>query len=840
MAKSRIQGISIVLEGETTGLQKALRDVNKRSVELQQELRDVEKLLRFNPESTEALAQKQKILAQQVENTTEKLDRLRKAQDQVEKQFKSGDIGEKQYRAFRREIEYTEQQLRNLDKKLSSLDVNQVKQAKTQFDKLSQSINAAEENAGGLVNNLAGLAGGVAAGVGIGEVIEKSLDTSSLNTQIDISFNIPKESEESVRNAIKQVESYGTDATEALEGTRRQWALNADATDEANELAVKYASTITRAYSGVDFTEVIQESNELSKILSINNDEALALMDSLISIGFPPDQIDIIAEYGTQLQRIGYTSEEVMALFSAGVATGTQNIDRLIDGVKEGRIRMAEFGSVIDEETASLISQVGISSEQLKSWGQAIATGGEGGKQAMTEVASALQGIDDKTIQNQLGVKLFGTTFEDEGTKIIDTILGVNDNMLDMNGAIDNLNNKSIELDSDPMVRLKEAAADLMIALTPLLEIVADVIGAFANWVSENPKLAATITAIVTVLGILFGIFAALAPIITTITSIAGVLGTTIGAIATPVGWVVAAIVGLISIITALIVNWDWLKAKAIEIFGIVKDFIFQTWENIKSFFSTTIPEIINNIVNWFNDLPEKMGYALGVAIGKVIQWGVDLWNYLRTNVPVWIDNVVNFFSELPSKIWTWLIETINRVAEWGANLWNKGREIASQFISTVVDTLANLPSRMYDIGVNIVQGVWEGITGMWGWLTEKVSSFFSGIVDGVKDTLGIHSPSKVFEELGGYTGEGFALGIEGMSKAVSKAGQDMANAAIPTINIPSAKNLNNNQPQIVYLTTENYLDGKLIGTHTTKQVINNMGRSQKNFRRNKGGLASV
>ena len=408
MAKSRIQGITIELGLEKTGLDKALRDVNKRSVELQQELRDVEKLLKFNPESVEALAQKQKILTQQVENTTEKLDRLRKAQDQVEKQFKSGDIGEKQYRAFRREIEYTEQQLRNLDKKLSSLDVNQVKQAKTQFDKLTQSINAAEESAGGLVDNLAGLAGGVAAGVGIGEVIEKSLDTSSLNTQIDISFNIPKESEESVRNAIKQVESYGTDATEALEGVRRQWALNADATDEANELAVKYASTITRAYSGVDFTEVIQESNELSKILSINNDEALALMDSLISIGFPPDQIDIIAEYGTQLQRIGYTSEEVMALFSAGVATGTQNIDRLIDGVKEGRIRMAEFGSVIDEETASLISQVGISSEQLKSWGQAIATGGEGGKQAMTEVASAIAGIQDETLKNEIGIKVFG------------------------------------------------------------------------------------------------------------------------------------------------------------------------------------------------------------------------------------------------------------------------------------------------------------------------------------------------------------------------------------------------------------------------------------------------
>ena len=840
MAKSRIQGISIVLEGETTGLQKALRDVNKRSVELQQELRDVEKLLRFNPESVEALAQKQKILAQQVENTTEKLDRLRKAQDQVEKQFKSGDIGEKQYRAFRREIEYTEQQLRNLDKKLSSLDVNQVKQAKTQFDKLGQSINEAEESAGGLVDNLAGLAGGVAAGVGIGEVIEKSLDTSSLNTQIEISFNIDDEAQEVAKKLVKDLESYGLDATESLSAIQRQFNLNKEAGTESNEEIVRMAGTLQKAYSNLDLTEITQETYEISKTFGISQQEAIGLVQAMADIGFDTNQLDIISEYSEQLKRVGYTAEDVGGIFATATNLGVQNIDQLVDGIKEGRINMATFGYEVDDTTSTLLTQAGISVERFKELGKQISEGGETGKAAYGEVARMLQSIEDETIKNELATDIFGTKWEDSGENIINTILGISDSMVSIDEGIarnqENMNN----LNTDPMVRLKEAAADLMIALTPLLEIVADVIGAFANWVSENPKLAATITAIVSVLGILFGIFAALAPIITTITSIAGVLGTTIGAIATPVGWVVAAIVGLIAIVTALIVNWDWLKAKAVEIFGVVKDFIFQTWENIKSFFSTTIPEIINNIVNWFNDLPEKMGYALGVAIGKVIQWGVDLWNYLRTNVPVWIDNVVNFFSELPSKIWTWLIETINRVAEWGSNLWNKGREIASQFISTVVDTLANLPSRMYDIGVNIVQGVWEGITGMWGWLTEKVSSFFSGIVDGVKDTLGIHSPSKVFEELGGYTGEGFALGIEGMNKAVSKAGQDMANAAIPTINIPSAKNLNNNQPQIVYLTTENYLDGKLIGTHTTKQVINNIGRSQKNFKMNKGGLASV
>ncbi|MFD1444349.1 hypothetical protein ACFQ4V_11250, partial [Thermoactinomyces vulgaris] len=107
----RIKGITIELDGETKGLDKALSDVNKRSRELQKELRDVERLLKLDPGNVEALAQKQQILAKQIENTTERLNRLKAAQAQVEQQFQRGEIGADQYRAFRREIQFTEAQL---------------------------------------------------------------------------------------------------------------------------------------------------------------------------------------------------------------------------------------------------------------------------------------------------------------------------------------------------------------------------------------------------------------------------------------------------------------------------------------------------------------------------------------------------------------------------------------------------------------------------------------------------------------------------------------------------------------------------------------------------------
>lgn len=113
-----IKGINVVIGSDTTGLSNALSDVNKKSRDIQSELRQVEKLLKLDPTNTDLLAQKQKLLADAVTNTRDKLDRLKAAQDQVDQQFKNGDITEGQYRAFQREVVKTEQELNNLDGKL--------------------------------------------------------------------------------------------------------------------------------------------------------------------------------------------------------------------------------------------------------------------------------------------------------------------------------------------------------------------------------------------------------------------------------------------------------------------------------------------------------------------------------------------------------------------------------------------------------------------------------------------------------------------------------------------------------------------------------------------------
>lgn len=114
----KIKGITIEIGGDTQKLNKALEGVNKQSRDIQSELRQVERLLKLDPKNTELLAQKQKLLADAVENSRQKLGTLREAQRQVEEQFKRGEIGEEQYRAFQREVVKAEQELKKFEGQL--------------------------------------------------------------------------------------------------------------------------------------------------------------------------------------------------------------------------------------------------------------------------------------------------------------------------------------------------------------------------------------------------------------------------------------------------------------------------------------------------------------------------------------------------------------------------------------------------------------------------------------------------------------------------------------------------------------------------------------------------
>ena len=108
----RIKGITVLIDGDSVGLEKALKGVNQTSRKLQGELKDVQRLLKFDPNNAVLLAQKQKLLTDEIENTSKKLNTLKEAEAQVQQQFEKGEIKEEQYRAFQRELAQTENSLR--------------------------------------------------------------------------------------------------------------------------------------------------------------------------------------------------------------------------------------------------------------------------------------------------------------------------------------------------------------------------------------------------------------------------------------------------------------------------------------------------------------------------------------------------------------------------------------------------------------------------------------------------------------------------------------------------------------------------------------------------------
>ena len=134
MSKGRdIRGLTIEIGGDTTGLQKSLKNVNTEIKTTQAQLKDINNLLKLDPTNTELLQQKQKALADEISSTKEKLEALKTAEQQAQQQFVEGKISQEQYDALKREIIATEESLKSLE--------TEAKNAPTQMQQSIDGLN---------------------------------------------------------------------------------------------------------------------------------------------------------------------------------------------------------------------------------------------------------------------------------------------------------------------------------------------------------------------------------------------------------------------------------------------------------------------------------------------------------------------------------------------------------------------------------------------------------------------------------------------------------------------------------------------------------------------------
>jgi phage-related minor tail protein len=245
---SRIRGITIEIAGNTKPLEKALGDVNKRSNSLKTELKDVERLLKFNPQSAELLAQKQKLLADQVGTTTEKLGALKDAEKQVQEQVKKGEISEIQYRNFKREIEFTEGALRNLKTEFGKTATAGSESA----DKMKQSFHKARDAAKEVGSALAnGVVGAGAVGVAaVGGLVSGMQDYNQDLAKLKTNAYLAGKDIGLVEEAFMKVNEITGETDSAVETVSNLLASGfsdtqlADAIDLVNGAAIKFSDTL--------------------------------------------------------------------------------------------------------------------------------------------------------------------------------------------------------------------------------------------------------------------------------------------------------------------------------------------------------------------------------------------------------------------------------------------------------------------------------------------------------------------------------------------------------------------------------------------------------------------
>jgi hypothetical protein len=196
------------------------------------------------------------------------------------------------------------------------------------------------------------------------------------------------------------------------------------------------------------------------------------------------------------------------------------------------------------------------------------------------------------------------------------------------------------------------------------------------------------------------------------------------------------------------------------------------------------IPAVVEAVILIAEVLLDNMDKILDAAFQIIQGLAQGLLNALPKLIealPRIIASIIDFVTNNMPKI----IELgITLIVQLAAGLVKAIPELVKslpQIVAAIIEGLGKAVVSVVEIGKNIVKGIWEGIKSLGSWIKDKVSGFFSGIVDGVKNFLGIRSPSTVFEGIGGN----MALGIgEGFDKAMARVADDMQNAVPTDFNI--------------------------------------------------------
>lgn len=256
------------------------------------------------------------------------------------------------------------------------------------------------------------------------------------------------------------------------------------------------------------------------------------------------------------------------------------------------------------------------------------------------------------------------------------------------------------------------------------------------------------------------------------------------------------------------------LFAAITEVVAFVITGFAQLYEDISGFvtgvvqfFTVDLPNAINMLVQWFAQLPDNIATFLSMVIANVAAWVANMASNAVSAGSRFISGIAGFMSALPGNIASWLSGVISTVVGWVSQFASNATSAASQFASNLINGLASIPGQVTSIGSNIIQGLVNGVTGAAGKLIDAVKGAVGNAIEGAKNLLGIHSPSRVFREIGQYTMQGAALGVDDDAGLLLRSTDDAMRGMISTaqdIAVPGVGNVAGGESAVISWLAEN------------------------------------
>lgn len=702
MAKSSIKGITIKIGGDTTGLDKALKETNKKSRELESELKAVDKALKLDPNNVTLVKQKQDLLKDSIKETKSKLDVLKEAQSQVTAQYKKGEIDAGQYRAFQRELETTKSKLSSL--KDEKKNVNAIGTAfKEAKDKVEPVIKKVEK-----------------VGSVIGGATSKAVKFTATLGKIDTAM---------IGKAADGFKKYTQTIGVGLAAVTTALAANVEASREWNSDMTKLKTNAETSGNNFDFMK-----SKMQDLVAITgeSDSSIEALSNLMAVGFSDEQmtpainaLSGAVEKFPDTLKIESLSDSLQETLATGAATGqfSELIGRMGDSVDDFNAGLQSCTSEAERQQYALdwLANSGLS--EINDEYQSANKSTLDYERASFELQDALASLGTAFTPVMAGAKGMAADFLTKSLPAVQKLSGGFTKLFDGVSSL---------LDAYDSGGLDGLTEQIPVVISGLFSSASETL-------AENaPTL---ITAATTVLTSIIQSLAQSAPSL--INSILPSL----------LNGFFGLINALVSTIPTLVPE---LVQGAITLFLGLIDGLNDVIEQLMPMLPSLIKQITDTLIENQPAIIEGGFQLLTGLITGLTECTPDLIDAIIALIPVITDSLTENLPALVKAGMELIVALAKGLPDAIPDIINALPEI----ISAIIDGFKDVD--WLDLGANILKGILNGLVSAVSGIWSVVQDVGSAIIDGFCDFFDIHSPSRVMaKKVGQYLPSGIAVGME-------------------------------------------------------------------------------